>query len=94
VLWIALSASAGVCEEIVYCGYLQKQFQAITGSIALAVVLQALVFGAGHAYQGMEQVVISVLGALYGALAAWRRNLRPGMIAYTLSDIVGGLLGN
>ena len=94
VLWIALSASAGVCEEIVYRGYLQKQFQAITGSIALAVVLQALVFGAGHAYQGMKQVVISVLGALYGALAAWRRNLRPGMIAYTLSDIVGGLLGN
>ena len=94
VLWIALSASAGVCEEIVYRGYLQKQFQAITGSIALAVFLQALVFGAGHAYQGMKQVVvISVLGALYGVRAAWRKNLRPWMIAPTLSDIVGGLLG-
>jgi uncharacterized protein len=93
-LWIALSASAGVCEEIVFRGYFQKQFQAITGSVALAVVLQALVFGAGHAYQGMKQVVvISVLGALYGVLAAWRKNLRPGMIAHTCSDIVGGLLG-
>jgi membrane protease YdiL (CAAX protease family) len=94
VLWIALSASAGVCEEIVFRGYLQKQFQAITGSIVLAVALQALVFGAGHAYQGFKQVVvISVLGALYGVLAAWRKNLRPGMIAHTCSDIVGGLLG-
>src|SRR5450432_651215 len=61
---------------------------------ALAVVLQALVFGAGNAYQGAKQVVvISVLGALYGVLAAWRKNLRPGMIAHTLSDVVGGLLG-
>jgi membrane protease YdiL (CAAX protease family) len=94
VLWIALSASAGVCEEIVFRGYFQKQFQAITGSVALALLLQALVFGAGHAYQGMKQVVvISVLGALYGVLAAWRKNLRPGMIAHTCSDIVGGLLG-
>jgi len=93
-LWLALSASAGVCEEIVFRGYLQKQLQAFTGSIALAVVLQALVFGAGHAYQGAKQVVvISVLGALYGVLAAWRKNLRPGMIAHTLSDVVGGLLG-
>jgi len=34
-----------------------------------------------------------VLGVLYGVLAAWRKNLRPGMIAHTCSDIVGGLLG-
>jgi CAAX protease family protein len=93
-LWVALSASAGVCEEIVFRGYFQKQFQALTGSIALAIVLQALVFGVGHAYQGMKQVVvISVLGALYGVLAAWRKNLRPGMIAHTWSDVFGGLLG-
>jgi len=65
----------------------------LTGSLAAGVVLQALIFGAGHAYQGFKQVVvISVLGLLYGALAAWRKNLRPGMIAHTVSDIVGGLL--
>ena len=94
VLWIALSASAGVCEEIVFRGYFQRQFRAFTGSTALAVVLQGLVFGGGHAYQGMKQViVISVLGVLYGILAAWRKNLRPGMIAHTCSDVVGGLLG-
>ena len=94
-LWVALSASAGVCEEIVFRGYLQRQFQAFTRSVALAVTLQALVFGAGHGYQGAKQVVvICVLGALYGVLAVWRKNLRPGIIAHTLSDVVGGLLGN
>jgi len=40
--------------------------------------------------QGVKQiVVISVLGALYGMLAAWRKSLRPGMIAHTMSDVVG-----
>ncbi|MBZ5538375.1 MAG: CPBP family intramembrane metalloprotease [Acidobacteriia bacterium] len=90
-LWCVLSVSAGVCEEIVFRGYFQKQFQALTGSIVLAVLAQAVVFGIGHAYQGTKQVVvITGLGVLYGVLAAWRKNLRPGMIAHAWSDVYGG----
>lgn len=90
-LWCVLSMSAGVCEEIVFRGYFQKQFQALTGSIVLAVLAQAVVFGIGHAYQGTRQaVVITGLGVLYGVLAAWRKNLRPGMIAHAWSDVYGG----
>jgi membrane protease YdiL (CAAX protease family) len=92
-LWIALSVSAGICEEIVFRGYLQKQIQALTGSLVAAVLTQALLFGAGHAYQGMKQVaVITVLGVLYGVLAAWRGTLRPGMLAHAWSDINSGYL--
>ncbi|HYM12233.1 MAG TPA: CPBP family intramembrane glutamic endopeptidase [Bryobacterales bacterium] len=92
-LWFALSASAGVCEEIVFRGYFQKQFRALTGSVAAAVLLQAIVFGAAHAYQGLKQVsVITVLGVLYGLLAEWCRTLRPGMLAHAWSDIYGGYL--
>jgi membrane protease YdiL (CAAX protease family) len=57
-LWLALSAS-GFCEEIVYRGYLQRQLRAFTGSGALAVFGQALVFGVGHAYQGWKNVVVT-----------------------------------
>ncbi len=90
-LWCMLSVSAGFCEEVVYRGYFQKQCQALTGSVALAVLAQALVFGIAHAYQGTTQVVvITGLGVLYGVLAAWRRNLRPGMIAHAWSDVYGG----
>ncbi|MGB7625003.1 MAG: type II CAAX endopeptidase family protein [Terriglobia bacterium] len=90
-LWCVLSVSAGFCEEVVFRGYFQKQFQALTGSIVLAVLAQAVVFGIGHAYQGTKQVVvITGLGVLYGVLAAWRRNLRPGMIAHAWSDVYGG----
>ncbi len=92
-LWIALSVSAGICEEIVFRGYFQKQFQALTGSLVAAVLIQAILFGAGHAYQGMKQVaVITVLGVLYGLLAVWRRTLRPGMLAHAWSDINSGYL--
>ncbi len=90
-LWIALSISAGICEELVFRGYLQKQFGAATGSIVAAVVLQGLIFGLAHTYQGWKQViVIAALGILYGALAAWRRNLRANMIAHAWSDIYEG----
>jgi membrane protease YdiL (CAAX protease family) len=90
-LWILLSISAGIGEEIVFRGYLQKQFQAATGSIAAAVILQSLFFGLAHTYQGWKRViVIAALGILYGALVAWRRNLRTSMIAHAWSDIFDG----
>jgi membrane protease YdiL (CAAX protease family) len=90
-LWIALSISAGVCEELVFRGYLQNQFRAASRSVVAAVILQGLVFGLAHTYQGWKQViVIAALGILYGALAAWRRNLRANMIAHAWSDIYEG----
>lgn len=92
-LWIAVSISAGICEEIVFRGYFQRQFAAYTNSLAAAVVLQGIVFGMGHAYQGIKQVIIiSVLGMLYGWLAAWQKNLRVNMISHAWSDIWSGWL--
>jgi membrane protease YdiL (CAAX protease family) len=93
VAWVALSVSAGICEETVYRGYLQRQFEALSGSPAIAVLGQGLVFGISHAYQGLTNMaVIAVLGALYGLLARWRKSLKPGMILHAWMDIFGGLL--
>ena len=93
VFWVLLSISAGICEEIVFRGYLQQQFQSVTRSIGAAVILQGVVFGLAHTYQGWKQVIVIVaLGILYGALVAWRRNLRASMIAHAWSDIFEGYL--
>ncbi len=55
--------------------------------------MQAVVFGASHAYQGAKPVaIITVLGILYGVLAWWRRSLLPGIAAHAWSDIDGGWL--
>ena len=93
VLWCMVSCTAGFCEEVLYRGYLQRQFAAWTGSAPAAITTQAVIFGASHGYQGTKQIVIiSVLGALYGILAHWRRTLAPGMIAHAWSDIYDGWL--
>ena len=92
-VWILVSITAGFCEELQSRGYLQRQFHALTGSIVAAVVAQGLLFGLMHSYQGWKQViVISALGVLYGALAAWRRNLRANIIAHAWSDVWEGWL--
>jgi membrane protease YdiL (CAAX protease family) len=92
-LWFVLSVSAGICEEMVFRGYLQKQFQVGTRSIVAGVILQGTVFGLVHAYQCWKQaMVIAPLGILYGALVAWRGNLRASVIAHAWSDIFEGWL--
>ena len=93
VLWVAVSVSAGFCEELVFRGYLQRQFYALTGMAPAAVICQALVFGAAHLYQGVKgAAVIAGYGALFGILAVSRNSLRPGMIQHGAQDTFTGLL--
>jgi hypothetical protein len=87
-LWVGVSVSAGICQEIVYRGYLQRSFWLLPAAPSSP-------FGSfsdvGHAYQRAKQVVaITVLGLLYGLLAWWRKNVRPGIIAHAWGDIFAG----
>jgi hypothetical protein len=92
-VWTATCITAGFCEEIAFRGYLQRQFHALGGSVVVAVLGQGLVFGMAHSYQGWKSaVVITVLGFLYGALFAWRGNLRANMISHAWSDFWEGWL--
>lgn len=93
VLYLMLSLTAGFCEEVIFRGYLQRQFAALTNVAVGGIVLQGIAFGAGHGYQGWKfMLVISVYGTLFGLLAHWRRSLRPGMITHFVQDGVGGLV--
>jgi len=92
-LWVAMSLTAGFCEELIFRGYFQRQFTALTQSLAGGILLQGVVFGAGHGYQGGKMMfLIAVYGVLFGLLAHWRRSLRPGMITHGVQDTLGGLL--
>ena len=91
--WILMSISAGICEEFVFRGYLQRQFSALTRNAALGIILSAAVFAIGHMYQGGKQmIVIGVFGAMFGTLAYFRKSLRAGMIAHAWNDIFDGLV--
>jgi uncharacterized protein len=92
-LWVVLSITAGICEEAVYRGYLQKQFIALTRSVPGGIILSALAFGLAHSYQGFARAsMISVMGAMGGVLAYWCRSVRPGMIAHALQDVLGAFI--
>lgn len=91
-VWIGLSVTAGVVEEIVFRGYLQRQFTALTRNAAAGIALSAILFGSAHAYQGFLQVtIIAALGAMFGVLAHWRRSLKPGILAHAGQDIFSGI---
>ncbi len=88
-----LALTAGFCEEVIFRGYLQRQFAALTHASAGGIVLQGIVFGASHGYQGWKyMLLIAVFGVMFGLLAYWRRSLRPGMIVHFLQDGVGALI--
>jgi membrane protease YdiL (CAAX protease family) len=94
-VWVVLCTIAGFCEEFVFRGYLQRQFLALTGSAGWAIVLQALVFGAAHGYQGIRNMItIAVYGAMFGLLAVIRKSLRPGMMQHAGQDIFSGIAGS
>jgi uncharacterized protein len=93
-LWVLTSVTAGICEEIIFRGYFQKQFIAWTGSIPAGVLLSAAAFGAAHIYQGWRSaIIIVVYGLLFGILAEFRKSLRPGMMTHAWHDGFAGLAG-
>jgi membrane protease YdiL (CAAX protease family) len=92
VVFLALTASAGFGEELVFRGYLTQQFSAWTGSRAIAVILQGIVFGLAHGFYGKAMLAVMLQGWLLGLLVYWRKNLRPGMLAHGLQDSIGGIV--
>ena len=95
ILYSMMALTAGFCEEVIFRGYLQRQFVALTQAVAGGIVLQGIAFGLSHGYQGWKfMLLIVVYGTLFGVLAQWRRSLRPGMITHSLQDGIGGLLAS
>jgi len=93
-LWVAVAISAGICEELAFRGYFQRQFAWLAHSRWIAVCLQALLFGVSHGYQGVDACArIALFGLLFGLIAIWRRSLRAGMVAHAWTDIAAGLFG-
>ena len=97
--FFALAGTAGVCEEVLYRGYLIWYLVAWTwlfaphSSFLVAAVAASLVFGVGHAYQGVRGVLLTA--AVGGFLAAvyWiTRSLFAGMLIHALMDLHAGYL--
>jgi uncharacterized protein len=85
--FLVAALTAGFVEEFVFRGYIQRQCQALCGSMIPASILQVFIFTQGHFYQGWIRLVpVLLIGVLLTIVALWRRSLIPGMIAHGFGD--------
>ncbi|HKW89734.1 MAG TPA: CPBP family intramembrane glutamic endopeptidase [Candidatus Acidoferrales bacterium] len=92
--WTLIAVSAGFCEEYAFRGYLMEQFRRLTGAAWLAIVLQGLVFGISHGYQGLALMFgIFLLGTGLGIAAYALKTLRVTMITHAWIDTLAGIGG-
>ena len=91
-LFLLLSVCAGLFEEIIFRGYLQRQFGALGRNAIVGIVASGVLFGLAHGYQGTRMmIVIAFYGTFFGILAHLRKSLRPGMMAHALQDSIAGI---
>jgi membrane protease YdiL (CAAX protease family) len=92
-VWLGLSASAGICEELLFRGFLIWILQPIAGWW-FAAIASLVVFSAVHAYQGAAGMVRSAtLGAALTAMVALTHSLWPAIVLHAALDWMGGLTG-
>ncbi len=89
-----LSVSAGVTEELMFRLFLPLLIVLVAGSVVVAFVLPAIVFGLMHRYQGIVGVIATtVIGALFAALYLGTQSLWIAMLAHAALDLNGMVLG-
>jgi uncharacterized protein len=91
-LFVALSLTAGITEEIVFRGFLLYALLLATASLPLAVLLSSGVFGMVHAYQHPVGVLrAALLGALLAVPLLVEGSIYPAIAAHALIDVLAGL---
>ncbi len=91
--FVALAITAGVCEELLFRGYLGwvlAHWLGNWGGQAGAVV----VFALAHAYLGRTAIVRALLaGVVVAVLYLWSGSLLPSILLHALIDLASGWMG-
>jgi membrane protease YdiL (CAAX protease family) len=92
VAFARLALTAGICEELLYRGYL-TWYLSHALPWGFAVAASALAFGVGHAYQGLRGVAQTTLvGAFLGVVYYLSGSLFVAMAIHALMDLHSGHL--
>lgn len=91
--FMALSVTAGTCEELVYRGYVVwvlSPWVGVWGAAAVSVIG----FGLAHSYLGRQGVIrATIAGAVFAVAVVGLRSLYPGMILHAVLDMGAGAVG-
>ena len=88
--FIALSFTAGICEEVLFRGYILWYLVHWFGLLP-AAGLTAVLFGIGHVYQGPKGILqTGLFGAFLAAVYVLTGSLFMPMVLHTLMDLHSG----
>lgn len=90
--FVGLSVTAGICEELLYRGFLVWALQYWVG-LGWAAAVSVIVFGAAHAYQGKDVVRPTLAGVVLQGIALLTRSILPGILVHTMLDVMSGTSG-
>ena len=91
-VFVLLSISAGVGEEMAYRAFLIPALERASGSLALAVLLSSAAFGMVHGYQQAAGAVrATLLGVVLAIPMVVTGSVIPSMLAHALYDVLAGL---
>jgi CAAX protease family protein len=93
--FVAVAATAAVCEEFLYRGFVLAALAGKSAARPLAGILgSALLFAVAHLYQGAAGVATTfVWGAGFAGAKVWTGSLVPTIVPHFLVDLTAGLLG-
>lgn len=89
-----VALTAGICEEVLFRGFVLWYFSVWTGWIS-AVVISSIFFGCAHLYLGVKHIQrTAMVGLIFALIAVAANSLWPVMIIHAAMDLVAGdLLG-
>lgn len=96
--FLFLAFSAGVCEEIVYRGFLVNYLLSVINdpiiAFNVAVIFPAVIFGVVHMYQGLKSVLkISIMSLLFSTIFIFSQSLLIVIVLHFTIDAIGGFIG-
>jgi len=92
-LFTALAITAGICEEVLYRGFLVG-YAARFMPAWVAVIVTSAVFGFGHWYQGVGNAAqTGVVGLIMGVIYLVTGSIGAPIALHAIVDIAGGISG-
>jgi membrane protease YdiL (CAAX protease family) len=95
-IWLVIALLKGGLTEELWRIFCLTRFEKLFGraGLILALIAGSLVFGLGHAYQGLGTVLAEgVQGLLYAGVYLRRRSAWEPVVAHAVFDLIGITLG-
>jgi hypothetical protein len=94
IIFVIMIMTTGICEEILYRGWLINFLIAITSSKWIGVLFSSAIFGLAHTYQGKQGIMSSsIIGLIFGITFIFVQSLIPSQIIHVVINLTNGIVG-